>query len=304
MPALQRVLVAFDGSVAANRALGLALGLGLEYGSELVLCSVREGDEEPPAEHDAETIALLHEAGSRARAAGVRASAIVLHGYPADAIVACAQEQRVDAICIGTQGKRGLERMLLGSTAEDVLQTADVPTFVVRHPGDDDLEPPRIPKTMIVERVLVALDESDQTDGALGFALALRARENVALICCSVIETGQLIDNANIYGCDPGPLVREVRETAAKLIDATIARMAPGTSIERIVLEGSPADAILRAAALKRADLIVCGTHGRRGLRRLMAGSVAESLILDGHLPVAVVRNVESRAAAPVATPS
>lgn len=129
------------------------------------------------------------------------------------------------------------------------------------------------------KRILVALDESDPSDAALAFALPLTAADSV-VTCCSAIETGQVVDNAGIYGCDPAPYVREAREAALavlhKLTDWASTQNLP---LERVVLEGPPADAVLRTAVEMRADIIVCGTYGRRGLGRFFLGSVAESIV-------------------------
>jgi nucleotide-binding universal stress UspA family protein len=307
MPVLQRILVALDGSGAAQRALSLALELSRQYDGELLFCtaldhtaagaSVPDGvypstDIVPP-EYDETARTLLRDATSLARAAGARSTTMLLEGRAADAVLACARQHNVDAIVMGTQGKRGLDRLFLGSTAEDVLREADVPTFVVRDADDGAGHASETPKAASIERILVALDDSDQAEAALLFALGLVAPGKGMLLCCSVIETGQLIDNAAIYGCDPVPLINTARDAADALIEAQVGAALPGAiSIQRIVLEGDPVDALLDAASERRADLIVCGTHGRHGIRRLLVGSVAESLILGSLVPVAVVGKV------------
>ena len=66
-----------------------------------------------------------------------------------------------------------------------------------------------------------------------------------------------------------------------------------------VIVEGNAPEAILKAAAEHNVDLIVVGTHGRRGLQRLVMGSVAENVIRNSVLPVAVVRAARSSHAKP-----
>ena len=68
---------------------------------------------------------------------------------------------------------------------------------------------------------------------------------------------------------------------------------------ERTVIDGSPADAILALAQEKGSDLIVVGTHGRRGLRRWFLGSVAEAIMRRSTVPVVVVRSLVDHAISP-----
>ncbi len=131
----------------------------------------------------------LQEASSRATAAGVRCTTVLLEGRAAGAIVAFAQEHAIDAIVMGTQGKRGLERAFLGSTAAGVLRLTDVPTFVVHAFDDAPIQPPEPLKVNAFRRILVALDDSDPADAAMNVAADLAAISNSRLLCCNVRGT-------------------------------------------------------------------------------------------------------------------
>ena len=188
---------------------------------------------------------------------------------------------------MGTRGKTAMARTFVGSTANGVLRLADVPVFVVSDRSDE-----RPSGTLEIERILVALDDSEASAAALAFALRLSDPEKTVLLCCCVVDTGQLVDNSAIYGCDPEPFVREVRDAARKLVaEKTVAVESRVRAIERLVLEGSAADVILEVAVARRADLILCGTHGRHGLQRFFLGSIAESVVRRSAVPVAVVRS-------------
>jgi nucleotide-binding universal stress UspA family protein len=191
---------------------------------------------------------------------------------------------------MGTHGRHGLERMFLGSTAEGVVRMTAVPTFVVRQP-DAGTEPAVSETECTFDRILVAVDDSEPSDAAVAFALDLAAAHNSRLFCCTVVDTGELIDKATTYGYDPESLMASLHAGAAELIAAkTAGAAAAGVTVEPIVVEGDAAEAVLKSAADKRAGLIVVGTHGRRGLRRLFIGSVAENIIRRSGVPVAVVR--------------
>lgn len=131
----------------------------------------------------------LQEASSRATAAGVRCTTVLLEGRAAGATVAFAQEHAIDAIIMGTQGKRGLERAFLGSTAAGVLRLTDVPTFVVHAFDDAPIQPPEPLKVNAFRRILVALDDSDPADAAMNVAADLAAISNSRLLCCNVRGT-------------------------------------------------------------------------------------------------------------------
>jgi nucleotide-binding universal stress UspA family protein len=306
VPPLRRVLVAVDGSEAAAGALALAFALHRVYGSALILCNAVDhaaamvaaappdgallGMDAVLQEYDDAGKALLSDASARAAAAGVPVSTVLLEGHPAAAIADGAKRAAVDAIVLGTHGRRGLGHVLLGSTAEGVLRLATVPAFVVHLPHDAAGNAvAAVPPSF--ERILVAIDDSDPSDAALTFALELAAANDARVFACSVVESGELFDQAVSFGYEPTPLLAEMHETAGEMVGAKVAAgKRRGLTIEPLIVEGKVDESILESARAKRADLIVMGTHGRRGLRRLFVGSVAESVVRAAAVPVAVVR--------------
>jgi nucleotide-binding universal stress UspA family protein len=296
---LRHILVATDGSTNGDRAVSYALALGLRHRSDVLLCyavdhakAIAEcsasnggGDLLMPLVEDLDAAAesILAEAAKRLTQRGLVAKTVVLDGPSVQAIVACANERGVDAIVMGTQGKNGLERLFLGSTAEGVLRRTDVPVFVVPH-GVGEREPD-------FARIFVAVDESDPSDAAVDFALGLAAADRARLIFCGIAQTTQLLEGETAYAYDPAPMIDELHTIAATQLAEPMERAKRATlACESVVVDGDPADEILRNAAAHDAGLIVLGTHGRRGLRRLFLGSVAESVVRRSTVPVAVVR--------------
>ncbi len=277
---LGRVLVPVDESQTASRAIELGVALALRHGSELIFCTavnhaaviaecaVPQGVLDPTpvlAAVDDAARAILGEVAKRAENAGVSATTVLLDGSPASAIVEHARECAADAIVMGTQGKHGVERFFLGSTADGVLRSTHVPTFVVHPTG---LREPPVFKT-----ILAAVDESETCAAATAFALALARLEGARVVLCTAIATEQPSEDAARL------LLDEAAQSASPLAVAT------DTTIAR----GEPVDALLRTAVQVEADLIAIGTHGRRGLRRLFLGSVAEGVVRRSPIPVVVV---------------
>ena len=147
MSAYRRILVAVDGSPAARRGLREAIRLAKAQRARLfVLHVVNEFfayDYMEGAAVGADVMALLRDAGRRilaralalARQQGVRATAVmreIAGGAAADPIAREARRQRADLIVLGTHGRRGVRRLVLGSDAEQVVRTATVPVLLVR----------------------------------------------------------------------------------------------------------------------------------------------------------------------------
>ena len=291
---LRHLLVATDGSASANRAVSFAITLARRDGGELLICSVVDHAVSivlPLIQSlDDAAYAILAEAATRATDAGVAATTELLDGRPAHAIVKLARERSVDAIVLGTRGKRVLDRVLMGSTADGVLRRSNLPTFVVP-PGMGDAEP-------TFARILVAIDDSDPSDAGAAFARDFAKAQSALLLYCGVAETGDLFDKASTYGYDPTSMLEELRATTSALVaEHVYLARANQIATEIVIADGDPAEQILKFAISRNVGLIVMGTHGRRGLRRLIVGSVAESVVRQSTVPVVVVRAARLRVA-------
>ena len=148
MSVFQRILVAVDGSGPANAGLALALRLAREASCRLVVCHAIDlgrdyrdaaggaqmigGAEDLIAEDRTESRKLLDAAVAAAAAAGVEATGELLEGRPGDAVVQRARDGGFDLIVTGTHGRRGLEHLLFGSTAETIVRLASIPVLTVR----------------------------------------------------------------------------------------------------------------------------------------------------------------------------
>lgn len=140
-----RILLPTDGSDAGNRAVEQAVGLARETGADLHVLFVVEDIPYAPEMMDDTVEEQLREIGEetleaiRARAdeAGVTVAEAIEEGAPHTAILEYADDEDVDVIVMGTHGRSGLDRYLLGSVTERVVRTADVPVLTVRMADED-----------------------------------------------------------------------------------------------------------------------------------------------------------------------
>lgn len=139
----KNLVVALDGSSCAEHALAVALALAKAEGSKIAVCAVVDptsaiwSSSNPSAEQafaDAEARAqrTVDAAVVKGAAGGVPAEGNLLLGSPAYEIASYAAKKNADAIVMGTHGRSGLKRLLMGSVAEEVLRSASIPVVIVR----------------------------------------------------------------------------------------------------------------------------------------------------------------------------
>ncbi len=121
-----RVVVPTDFSTCAEEAWALAQRVAQVCGSELVLVHILE------APLDSEAREALEQWAAKARQRGLKARTVVRRGTPHQEIVALATDERADLVVIGTHGRGGLNRALLGSVADRVVRLATCPVLTVR----------------------------------------------------------------------------------------------------------------------------------------------------------------------------
>jgi nucleotide-binding universal stress UspA family protein len=297
---IRKVLFPTDFSSCAEQAFAQALSFAAAFGAELhVMHALAPGWE---GLYDAAAYAApsgeAHEQARRAaearlaslanapRAAAVRLTTSVAEGYPpAPAILDQAQRDRVDLIVMGTHGRRGPARLLLGSVAEEVARQAECPVLAVRERSVDNG-----PGRLLPRRVLVPFDFSAPARAALADAAEVARRLDSRLLLLHVVEERRARE-------DYGPLPRasdaavEQAVTVARLrLADLLSYLAPGVPGDVEVRTGTPATEILAAAARPDVDLIVMSTRGLSGVRRLFFGSTAEEVLRLAAVSVLLVK--------------
>jgi nucleotide-binding universal stress UspA family protein len=145
---------------------------------------------------------------------------------------------------------------------------------------------------MKARRILHPTDFSSASRTAFKKAVAMAKADRAELLLAHVLAfPAPILSDGFMSPTIYDDLSRSMRADGQKRLDKLIAQAkAAGVRASGLLLEGMPADAINRAARVKRADMIVIGTHGRTGLARLFMGSVAERVVGGAPCPVLTVR--------------
>ncbi len=173
-----------------------------------------------------------------------------------------AQELKPDLIIMGRHGYTGLTRLLMGSTTARVIGHSPCHVLVV---------PQRV--SLSFARLLVACDGSAFSQAAWEEALGLAQTMGSAMTAVSVATDDRDTPAAT-------QVIQTLEQTAKK----------EGFTLDTMIPMGRPDEAIVNAALFKEASLIIVGSHGRTGLKRLLMGSVAERVIGHAKCPVLVVK--------------
>jgi len=145
------------------------------------------------------------------------------------------------------------------------------------------------------KKILVPVDGSSTSQRGLEEAISLAKLCGAAVRFVHVVN--ELIIANDFLAINYGELVDRLRDDGQKILDAAAARArAKGVASESDLIEtigGQAAREILNVSRKWGADLIVMGTHGRRGIRRLALGSDAEVVLRNSSVPVLLVRDAQ-----------
>jgi nucleotide-binding universal stress UspA family protein len=196
-------------------------------------------------------------------------------------IVRRSETHGADFIVVGSHGRSGLSRVVLGSVAERVARHAHCSVLVARDVRKGGI-------------VVAATDLSDPSLPAITAGAAAAQRSGARLVVVSAIDwtSPGSVQALGLIGAVPAlpppELCEEVRGVLRSTLEQAMGRL--GVVGEARVLEGSAASAIVACAEELGAGLVVVGTHGRTGLARLTLGSVAERVIRGAGCSVLAVR--------------
>lgn len=236
--------------------------------------------------------AKAHMADLKARVAsrGISIHTRIATGIPSEEVLAAAKGEDSDLVVVGTKGKTGLEHVLVGSTAERVIRTAPCPVLAVRSERSEGEGGGSDPcRGVSLERILVPIDFSDCSLDALEYAVQVARRSRASITLLHVLEPVSYgLDFALLHVTKQGQMREVIR---ARLSDLAKALAAVGVPTNVEIRGGLPPDSILDVAKAMPADLIIMGTHGRRGLSHTVSGSVAEAVLRKSSCPVLTVRS-------------
>jgi hypothetical protein len=269
---LEKLLVSTDGSVHSEGAIREAISFASKCSSKIYACMVLETNPEYETigsdvfeKEGKEATAHLESIKARAEKERVRCETIFHESIEASqAIVDEAAERKVDMIVIGRHGRKGLAKALMGEVAAKVIAQAPCKVLVV-------------PKAAKIEyrNILIATDGSVHSNAALSEAIAIAKRCGSHLIALSAMRDESEREEA-----------KNLANKAAELAQTE------GVSAEAITPLGRSFNAIVETAGGRGVDLIVMGTYGKTGVKKLLMGSSTEKVIGNAGCAVLVVKSV------------
>jgi len=275
-----KILVCTDGSPDSEGAIAAALSLAKTTGSTVYLLEVlfflagyemQAPDTLAPPIVNLELMQAQETAAkerlearkNEAAGRGITLEARVRSGSSAyEGILEEVNDTQPDLIIMGRHGYTGLTRLLMGSVTARVIGHSPCHVLVVPQGVGLDFK-----------RLLVASDGSPFSEAAWTEALSLAKTMDSALIGVAVATSDRDIPVAT-------QVVRGLEAAASE----------QGIALDTMIPMGRPEEGIVKAADFKNASLIIVGSHGRTGLKRLLMGSVAERVIGDAKCPVLVVK--------------
>ena len=210
---------------------------------------------------------------------GIEAQVQYREGDPPEEVLAAAEGTGVDLIVMGTHGRRGLSRMLMGSVTSHVILHSGVDVLVVKKPCSTCRG--------VYTSILVPFDASAQSKRSLERACSLAKQDAARVTIIYVIPRyEEMLDFMRT------PMIEKSLRGEAERILGKGKALADTHGIEAKVLiaEGHSGDEIAKAVVKDGHDLVVMGTGGWRGVDKALLGSTAERVIRDAPCPVLVVK--------------
>lgn len=299
MAKIQKLLYATDLSAASRPAWGYARLLARTLRAELVALHVvppvpipLEGGFPPGLYQDLLTGARrdgevgLAELVREAAGSGVRVVPRLEEGPPAPRILEVLRQVGADLLAVGTHGRTGLGRILLGSVADTLVRQAPCPVLTV---------PSRLGEAAVpasLGRILYATDFSPVARRAWPWAVALAEASGAELdlVHVAFLPVPDREAPAEILSAAARQLREQAEREAERFLETC---PLPRDRVHCLIPQGLVGDQIVHVARDRRADLIVMGTHGWSGLVRWMLGSVAHQLVQVAPCPVLTVGPLE-----------
>ncbi len=304
----KRIIVPLDGSELAEVALPYAEALAEKLGADIILLNVRAPSEDPDnPEHRpylgrkaAEIEQSMKESAELPAGQKVKVEPAVigekgLVTHAAEEIVDYAGQEHASLIIMATHGRTGIKRWALGSTTDKVVRAAGCPVLLVRAGI-------QVPRKVRLDKLLVPLDGSLQSETVLPHAASLATRLKADLVLFHVVvppyhfyTSGQA---ASMYGSEgivkvpySAAELEPLEAQAAEYLQKVVTRLAAdGISAGSEVRTGAAGDEIIKAADAMGVSLVTMATHGESGFSRWEHGSIADKVLHAINEPLLLVR--------------
>lgn len=294
---IKKIIVGTDFSEESQTAVEQAMNLARHCGAEIVLVHATtmpavdlpekyqgivdrpDARLEDEYKHEHDQLAALRQRYSKK---GVTISQLMINDIPGEAIPEAAEETKADLVVVGTHGHTGLKRMLLGSVAETVVRSTETNVLVSRKGPNGSGG---------FKKILVPTDFSDIAHKALHMALHVAADGAEIELFHSwslpATASGRGIPGAETIG---QKLRQQITEDAEHKIQQVISEHTEA-NVKLVFhhLEHTATSGVQRRLEEGKFDICVMGSHGRRGIRRFLLGSVAETTVRYAPCSVLVV---------------
>lgn len=269
---MHSIVVPLDGSASAERALRVGYAVAERAGAEVVAMRVRTHTDDQVDDLEGDLRAAVERFTDSAPT-----SLLVVDGAPADRILEAAV--RPDTlICMASHSRTGLNRLVLGSVAEEVVRRSGSPVVVVGPNGGS------VPLRSERAHLVLCTDGSPAAETAIPATSSLV--RTLGLTCDVVHATAPDEDVSLELLPAPVPVRRWAERACQQCVDAL---GSTGISATPHVLFGDPAGTIAGHARATHASFVAVATHGRTGLARATLGSTAADIVRLSPCPVVVV---------------
>jgi len=284
----EKILVGFDDSLPSKAALIEASNWVKKHGGKIILVHAVYFDTEEfgiaPDQLEkrlkigekvcVQTKEMLTEAY------GVEVQSLLCEGDPPEVILDVANGKKADLIVLGTYGRRGLNRLLMGSVTSHVIVNSHVDVLVVKKQCTEC--------TGNYKSILVPFDGSEFSKTALTRACQLSKIDSAEVtVLYSMPRYEEMVEFFMTSS-----IRKSMTQEAEKILDAARSiASAQGIAVKTEIREGSPSEEIIKTTSddLKN-NIIVMGTYGWKGVNKAIMGSTTERVIMNARCPVLVVR--------------
>ncbi len=305
-----RILLAIDFSACSHAALDSVLSRPWPENSSFKLLHVLEPFDpiEPdPNTHSDSWQAMIAKARSNQRIKAEQAlesaktcledknkscdvSTLVCESQIADeTIIATARDWSADLVILGSHSRRGLQKLLLGSTSNAVLLKAPCSVEIIKC---------RKKNPTPIKKVLLALDNSKYSDAAFKHVLERPWPQDCQIKLIHVVKPANLT-SLTAGAVNPSTVMEMMAEEEKSIYRNResiavrayeLKKQSKTSSVSGEVLSGEPKEVILKQIEDWSADLVILGSHGRNLMTRLFLGSVSHAVALHADCSVTVVR--------------
>lgn len=289
---IERILCPLDFSEFSIRAYEYAHSIARHHGAKLFVQHVAEPFvpldpsaisvspvviDQISAQQVAEAEEKLHELAARRVGNDVEQEVVLARGPVADSILQFAEDRNIDLIAMGTHGRRGLDRIVLGSVTERVLRKAPCPVLAVHNPALGSF--PGGAERIQLHNVMFCTDFSDKSPRALEYAFLIACQYKAEISLLHVIERSE---GAKALDAEEQQVLQQLQGAIPDSVRKCV-------TVIPVVRFGKAYQEILEHAAEKQTDLIVMGVRGRHAVDLALFGSTTHRVIQLGLCPVLVV---------------